>query len=200
MGYNLFAYCKNNPIAFRDPTGRFGIVAGAVAVIAAGAIVGGLLGAFTAATTGGNVLESAIEGCITGALGASCGLLIGNPIIAVAVATIGGSAVDLAVQTTSQYITNKRVSLSEIDYGRVVKTGMQTGIGAAIPQYGDVAGNATDAFGTALLWAEASTMIAVADVVTTKAIGASASRSARANRTSTGQYVASFSGGRKAIM
>jgi len=140
------------------------------AIIATGAVVGGLLGAFTAVATGGNVLESAIEGCLTGALGASCGILIANPIVAVGLATIGGSAVDFATQATTQYIEKKRVDLSEIDYGRVVKTGLQTGLGAAIPAFGEGAGNAVDAFGTSLIWAEASTLIACADVVVTNLV------------------------------
>ena len=147
-----------------DPTGHFGFLG---AIIATGAIVGGLLGAFSAATTGGNVLESAIEGCLTGALGATCGILISNPIVAVGAATFGGSVIDFTTQVTSQYIEKKSVDLSNIDYGRVAKTGLQTGIGTAIPVYGKGAGNAVDAFGTALIWAEGSALITTTDVVIT---------------------------------
>ena len=69
--------------------------------------------------------------------------------------------------------------MSKIDRGRIVKTGLQTGIGTAIPAFGEGAGNAVDAFGTALIWAEASTMIVCTDVVVTNTIAAvqSSSRS-----------------------
>jgi RHS repeat-associated protein len=169
LSYNLFAYCKNNPVMGCDPTGHFGLVG---AIIATGAIVGGLLGAFSAATTGGNILESAIEGCLTGALGAACGILISNPVVAVGLATVGGAAIDFTTQVATQYIETKSVDMSKIDRGRIVKTGLQTGIGTAIPAFGEGAGNAVDAFGTALIWAEASTMIICTDVIVTNTIAA----------------------------
>lgn len=205
MSYNLFAYCKNNPVAFQDPAGCFGVVAGVAAVIATGAIVGGLLGAFSAATTGGNILESVIEGVLIGAIGASCGLFISNPIAAITIATIGGSAVDFGVQASIQYITKKQMKFSEIDYGRVVKTGMQTGMGTAIPQYGQGPYNAVDTFGTALIWAEASTIITCADVVITNSATTPAGQRTASNmqthhRTSTSQYVVTFAGGKKLVM
>ena len=55
---------------------------------------------------------------------------------------------------------------------RIVKTGLQTGIGTAIPAFGEGRGNAVDAFGTALIWAEASTMIICTDVIVTNTIAA----------------------------
>ena len=137
------------------------------------------MGAVSAATTGGNILESAIEGCLTGALGAACGILISNPVVAVGVATVGGAAIDFATQVTTQYIEDKRVDMSKIDYGRIVKTGFQTGLGTAIPQFGEGAGNAVDAFGTALIWAEGSTLIACADIAVTNTIAAAQSSSRR---------------------
>ena len=165
LSYNLFAYCKNNPVLFEDHKGNFGLVA---AVVLTGAVVGGLLGAFSAATTGGNVLESAIEGVLTGAVGAACGLLISNPVVAISCAAIGGMAVDYAPQATTQYIENGYLDSSKIDVGRIKKTGLLTGLGAAIPQFGQPTKYASDAFGTALIWGEGSTLITVADVVTTK--------------------------------
>ena len=46
------------------------------------------------------------------------------------------------------------------------------GIGTAVPALGEGAGNAVDAFGTALVWAETSAVIACADVAVTKTIAA----------------------------
>ena len=72
--------------------------------------------------------------------------------------------------------------MSKIDRGRIVKTGFQTGLGTAIPAFGEGAGNAVDAFGTALMWAEASTMIVCTDVVVTNTIAAAQSSSKSVSR------------------
>ena len=186
LSYNLFAYCKNNPVMGYDPTGHFGLVG---AIIATGAIVGGLLGAFSAATTGGNVLESAIEGCLTGALGAACGLAYTNPLTAALVAGVGGAIVDVGTQVVTQYLTTKKVDVAEIDPWRAVKAGVQTGIGAAIPAFGDATKKAVDAFGTALMWAEASTIIVCADVVVTNTIAAVQSSSKGTSRNWRGKSI-----------
>ena len=192
ISYNLFAYCKNNPVMGDDPTGHFGLIGAIIAtgaIITTGAIVGGLLGAFSAATTGGNILESAIEGCLTGALGAACGILISNSIVAVGLATVGGAAIDFTTQVTTQYIETKSVDMSKIDPGRIVKTGLQTGMGTAIPAFGEGADNAVDAFGTALIWAEASTMIVCADVIVTNTIAAVQSSSKGTSRNWRGKSI-----------
>lgn len=62
---------------------------------------------------------------------------------------------------------NDSIDLSSIDPVRVVKTAVQAGLGTAIPQFGEGAGNAVDALATSLLWAEASTMIVSVDIVVT---------------------------------
>ena len=164
VGYNMFSYCSNSPIIRSDPDGNFGILG----IIAVGAVVGGLLGAFSAATTGGDILESAIEGCLTGALGAACAFLPVAPIWTITISMVGGALVDLGVQVSSQYIEKGKVE--EIDAGRAVKTGIQTGLGTAIPQYGNVGASSVDAFGTAIMWSEASTLIACADVAASNMI------------------------------
>lgn len=118
------------------------------------------------------------------ALGAACGLLIPSSGLAVIAAAAGGAVIDFATQVTTQYIQNKSVNLSDIDGWRVAKTAAQTGIGTAIPKFGQGAGNAVDAFGTALIWAEASTMIVCTDVVVTNTITAvkSSSRNVSASQ------------------
>ena len=122
----MFAYCLNNPITYIDPTEKLAFSAiAAIAIIAAGGIVGGILGAFSAATTDGNVLESAIEGCINGLLSSACGLLIANPVTAVAVAGGSSMIVDAGVQATTQYFSTRDISQIDIDIGRMVKTGFK---------------------------------------------------------------------------
>ncbi len=87
-------------------------------------------------------------------------------------------------QVTTQYIETKSIDISKIDIGRIVKTGLQTAIGTAIPSFGEGAGNAVDAFATALIWAEASVLIVCVDIVVTKviAVGQSSTRSVSGTR------------------
>ena len=85
MGYNMFAYCQNNPIAFADYNGEWiNIVIGAVVGFAAGAI--------SAAVTGGSWADigiSALAGGVAGAIVAGTG----NPYLGKAAASaINGAA------------------------------------------------------------------------------------------------------------
>ncbi len=98
-------------------------------------------------------------------LGAVCGLLIASPVAAIATAIVGGFTIDFIVQTASQYIENKEINLDKIDYGRSLKTGIQVGLGVAIPIFGQGKSNYVDAVGTALIWGEISTMITIVDVI-----------------------------------
>ena len=170
MSYNIFIYCKNDPINDSDPSGNLSLVA---SVIIAGAVVGGLLGAFSAATTGGDVLESTIEGTLTGACGSACAVLINNAWIATGVATLAGAAIDLTVQSTTQYIENGRID--SIDWGRTLKTAIQTGMGTAVPGFKKPATDVVDAVGSITIWGEASALITISDVIVTNIIEASRS-------------------------
>ena len=62
-------------------------------------------------------------------------------------------------------------------------------MGTAIPAFGEGAGNAVDAFGTALIWAEASTMIVCADVIVTNTIAAVQSSSKGTSRNWRGKSI-----------
>jgi len=68
LGYNMFAYCGNNPIMRTDPTGQFWgslLAAGAVA-----AIITGISNAISTASTGGSVQDCLIAGLVGAAAGA----------------------------------------------------------------------------------------------------------------------------------
>ena len=69
MGYNMFAYCGNNPIMLSDSSGEFFLAA--LIVIGVGAFVSAGTGAYIAACDGGDtadIIEGAIEGELTGAV------------------------------------------------------------------------------------------------------------------------------------
>ena len=83
LSFNLFAYCKNNPVYSFDPTGHF-LLSTAVII---GAVVGGIIGAAIGGTTAYNCAkESGAEGWeLAGrtALGALGGGTIGAAVGAV---------------------------------------------------------------------------------------------------------------------
>ena len=74
LGYNLFAYCSNNPVRYRDESGTFiglGTAIGAVV----GAATGALAGVVSAALSGGDLKAAAISGAISGA---AIGIVMGT--------------------------------------------------------------------------------------------------------------------------
>ena len=164
-GLNLYAYCVNNPVNSVDSNGCFGL---AIGIIATCAILGGLIGAFSAATTDGNIAESFVEGVITGAIGATCGLILPSG-AAIIVATGLGIVVDIAFQLNNRERENNSDDIWELDIGRAIKIGCQTGLGTMVPCLGAGAGNCVDAIGTALIWIEAAVLIAVSDIIITNA-------------------------------
>ena len=196
VGNNMFAYCGNNPVLYYDPSGNLGVVATGALIVAAGGIVGGLLGAFSAATTGGNIFESALKGALNGMIGSFCGLLPVPPLAAVGLSGVLGAGVDLGFQAVSQYNNTGSFSWSEVDTGSIIKTGAQNALGTAIPQLGAGAHNATDAFGTALIWAEGVTLITAADVIVTNTVS---NTHKKTSQSTTKQYRVVFENGRKLV-
>ncbi len=57
---NRYAYCRNNPVKFIDPSGNF-------FDIIIGAIVGAVIGGINAAVTGGNIVKGILTGAVQGA-------------------------------------------------------------------------------------------------------------------------------------
>ncbi len=70
---NRYAYCRNNPLLYTDPTGHiFGIDD-----IIIGIVIGAALGATMSAITGGNIGMGALTGAITGGFLGGAGAIVG---------------------------------------------------------------------------------------------------------------------------
>ena len=93
LGYNLYAYCNNNPIMYSDPSGHSIILA----CIIVGAVIGGLAGGHIAAKVSkaqtGKVNGWAVAGGIVGGgvLGGLVGWGIGAAITAIGAAATGAA-------------------------------------------------------------------------------------------------------------
>ena len=102
LGYNLFAYCRNNPVNMTDTTGNLPFFAITAAI---GAVVGAVVGGVVAAKNGGNVWAGVGIGATAGALiGTGAGMAAGAALAGSITATTGavmagGSALVATVGT-----------------------------------------------------------------------------------------------------
>ena len=99
LGYNMFAYCNNNPVKNVDPTGESLLLTIAIGIIVAGAITGGIIGGVTAAQNGGDtrdIIKSTLLGTGSGALAGSAVAMVGL------VAAAAPLAAATSVQTVAQ--------------------------------------------------------------------------------------------------
>ena len=139
LGYNLFAYCNNNPIMYSDPSGHSIILA----CIIVGAVIGGLAGGHIAAKVSkaqtGKVNGWAVAGGIVGGgvPGGLAGWGIGAAITAIGAAATGAAGT-AALQT--YYPSNNGFS------GAIEKISLD--VGTIIQRTGDLAGRFTAPAGT----------------------------------------------------
>ena len=167
LGYNMFAYCNNNPVNHSDPTGEW-LVATVV-----GALVGGFGGMVSAIISGDSVAAGILTGALSGAaIGYVCDLVAGSiasagaltPLYlvggAVAVGIIG--AAGNALNQFANYQIDKNNNLIDdesnfseyADYTSIVMSGVvygatslaSIGIGATVNSAFSGAGNVLDDF------------------------------------------------------
>ena len=97
LGYNLFAYCQNNPVMYSDPTGHSITLACIIIGVVVGAVIGGCAGAYiskkkTGKVNGWAVAGGVVAGGLLGGLagwGAGAAIAAGN---AAAAGTAGAAA------------------------------------------------------------------------------------------------------------
>lgn len=92
QGFNIYSYAINNPVDFKDPSGRFFFIVAAV-VAAVGFTVGFVSGVARGKSFGESLLiglETALTTTIGAALGAATGFLVGGPAGAIFGGIMGG--------------------------------------------------------------------------------------------------------------
>ena len=95
LGYNMYAYCNNNPIKLSDTNGDIPFFAITAAI---GAVAGAIVGGVKAAKSGKSVLKGALKGAAVGGLvglgaGAAAGVLLaGSATASVTSVIIGAKA------------------------------------------------------------------------------------------------------------
>ena len=99
LGYNMFAYCNNNPVMYSDPDGHSIILTCILIGVAAGAITGGAIGAAVSKKKTGKVNGWAVAAGAVG--GAAVGGLAGWGVGA-AITAVGASATGTAAGTIAQ--------------------------------------------------------------------------------------------------
>ena len=185
--YNLFAYCGNNPINKFDTTGKFGIAIGLF--IGGSAIFGALAGAFVAATTGGNILEGIIEGAALGAVAATATVFVPELVAAVvpsamsaatvsaistaatfATSATAGMGVDYVAQRVSHELGDNSHTEFDLDEGRLLKTGVTTGIAGVVPTFGEPGASVINSIGSLVIGFDATFINASIEIAITQMI------------------------------
>jgi RHS repeat-associated protein len=137
---NRYAYCRNNPINYVDPSGNFWFIPLIIGAIK-GAIVGAAIGAAVAAATGTNIGQGALTGAISGAFfgfTGSLGLPAGLPSI------LGHTIAGAASGAINASVTGGDAGLGAAIGG--ASAGASEFLGAYAPFLGQHAGEGADAF------------------------------------------------------
>jgi len=109
VSYNLFVYCKNNPVNHADTHGTF------INTIT-GAIVGAIIGAISAAMNSDNIWAGVGIGAATGAIaGAAADIAIATGGLgAIAIAAIGGAAASGINYAATETINGRAIDLGTL--------------------------------------------------------------------------------------
>ena len=118
-GYNLFAYCGNNPVNNSDPDGHSFILACIITCAVIGALAGGHFAAKASKAKTGRVSKKAVVGGIVG--GATAGALIGWGIGAAVTAI--GSAISAALPVVGEAVQKASEAANSTTASDAMETG-----------------------------------------------------------------------------
>ena len=107
-GLNLYAYCNNNPVMYRDPSGCLALATLLIIGVIAGATIGGgIYGGIAAGMSGGSVgdvFAGIGKGALSGFMfGSSIGLVIGGFLVGAA-SVLGSTMIFYGLSTTANMI------------------------------------------------------------------------------------------------
>ncbi|MEN6440690.1 MAG: hypothetical protein ABFD97_19130, partial [Syntrophobacter sp.] len=117
---NRYAYCRNNPLIYTDPTGHFFIFDDLIEI---GILIGAALGATISAIYGGNIALGALTGAISGAFFAGAGII--------------GAGLDSVVQAgihTAAGAMSGAINAG-ITGGNVLQSAVTSGLSAGVAKY-----------------------------------------------------------------
>lgn len=127
LGYNMFAYCNNNPIIAADPDGRW-------LHLVIGAVVGASIGGICAAIQG----KSGTEIAIAAGAGALSGLLASTG-LGIAAQIVGSATISAGESYLSQGVTKgfDRIDYTEVAYSGAVGaiTGASGGVSKSVSKH-----------------------------------------------------------------
>ena len=144
LGYNLFAYCENNPVMYIDPTGEFAFTTAIIIGLIVGAIIGGTIGgiyayneASAAGATGLELTGYTLLGILGGGtIGAFAGGFLGYAFPTVSafmstsfplmtLPTVFGEAIGVTTiyVTGSQIVAGGAIITSVLVFSRIGKSG-----------------------------------------------------------------------------
>lgn len=110
LGYNMFAYCENNPVKYKDTSGTF-------IGMAIGSIIGGIAGYIEAKRNNADVIKGTLIGAATGAIS---GLSVDA---AIATGGVGGIVLAFAggaISSALNYGLTEKANGNAVDTGEMV--------------------------------------------------------------------------------
>ena len=139
LGFNMYAYCGNNPVNYFDPTGEF-VISTLLICIVAGAVIGGTVGGFIGNSyannngyTGWNKAKSILTGIGIGGLAGGALGYFAAPAVVTATGVAGISVTSSGISTIAALgtsfgklgtlIANNGQQI--IDWGKTTVHGMQ---------------------------------------------------------------------------
>ena len=185
LGFNMFAYCGNNPVNYSDSSGELAVLA-ALLFVGFVAVVGAATSAMVAASTGSDVVEAAIEGFLVGTvvgvatifvpelvcavLPATMDALYATAISAAATFTVAGVAsasVDVATQYVSHELGENSDEKFEVDWWKATKVGLIAGVSSVLPTVVDPGESIVNAIGAGTVSMWETILISVTDIIIT---------------------------------